>query len=100
MQVLFTQEAWNTIEGYVAEANKDFNEGRIGISDVINELVMGSKLDVKILQAKRTSIRRSLKNLTMKENLDIDSAIKALMELKSRVSKCVSRTTSSSQEEV
>ncbi|NCN41863.1 hypothetical protein GW916_11525 [bacterium] len=100
MQVLFSNEAWSTVETFVEEANKDFKDGSIGISDVINEMIMSSKIDIKSLQAKRTDIKRSLKNLAVKDNLDLDSAIKALMDLKARVSKRNGRTTSSSQEEV
>ena len=100
MQVMFTKDAWATVENFVEEANKEFVEGRIGISDVINEMIMNSKVDVKTLQAKRTSVKRSLKILADKENIDIDSAIKALTELKARVSKRSNRATSNSQEEV
>lgn len=100
MQVFFTQEAWSTVEHVVEDANKDFHDGNIGISDVINEMIMSSKIDVKALQAKRTDIKRSLKNLAVKENLDLDSAIKALMELKSRVSKRSARSANNSQEDV
>jgi hypothetical protein len=43
------------------------------------------------LQAKHTNIRKSLRLLSSQKEIDIDSAIRALMDIKSKVGKKSSR---------
>ena len=47
-------------------------------------MILTAKVDVKALQLKHTDLRRSLKALAGKDDIDIESAIKSLMELKAR----------------
>jgi hypothetical protein len=92
LQVAFSDEAWALVESVIKEANRDFEVGTITFSDVINEMVLGSRVDVKTLQAKRTDVRRSLRHIAAQDGMDLDSAIKALMELKTKVSKKAAKT--------
>lgn len=64
------------------QASKDFDAGSISYSDVVNELVLNARVDIKILQAKHTDLRRSLKSFASKKDIDIDQIIKTLTELK------------------
>lgn len=92
LQVIFTDDAWQVIERITQEANENFNVGSISYSDVMNEMALSAKVDIKNLQLKNTNIRRSLKVLAKNNEIDLDSAIKALTELKSKVAKLKSAT--------
>ena len=83
LQVILSDDAWAEVEALTTEANSNFEAGTINYSDVINEMVLSAKVDIKCLQAKHTDIGRSLRILASK-GVDIDSAIKTLMELKAR----------------
>jgi len=87
LQVIFSDEAWKSIESLTEEVNTGFDSGSINYSDVINEMVLTSKVDAKLLQLKHTDLKRSLKSLANKENIDIDAVIKHLMEIKNKSQK-------------
>lgn len=98
LQVLLSEENWAIVENTVKEANADFANGSINYSDVINEMVPNAKVDIKILQAKHTNIRKSLRTLASQKELDLDLAIKTLMELKAKGSKRLSKAASVAEE--
>lgn len=87
LQVVFSNEAWTEIESIANEANKNFEVGSITYSDVINEMALNSKIDIKALQVKHTDVRRSLRVMASKTDVDLDSVIKTLLELKSKSTK-------------
>ncbi|MCM0606586.1 MAG: hypothetical protein KA715_10890 [Xanthomonadaceae bacterium] len=87
LQVVFAEDAWSTIKQITHQANEGFNVGSIGYSDVINELILNSKVDIKHLQAKHTDLRRSLRVLASQDEIDIDLAIKMLTDLRGKPSK-------------
>lgn len=87
LQVILTPEAWEAVEAICIEANQNFEGGTINYSDAINELVLSGKVDIKALQLKHTDLRRALKAMANKEELDLESVLKALTELKGRVTK-------------
>jgi len=91
LQVQFSDDAWAVIDQVTSDANKDFSVGSITYSDVVNELVMNARIDLKALQAKHTDVKRSLRQIASQDGVDLDAAIKALMDLKSKVSKRSSR---------
>jgi hypothetical protein len=95
LQVIFTNEAWSAIESLSAQVNENFDVGHINYSDIVNEMVLTSKVDIKALQIKHTDIKRSLKSLASQKDLDIEQVIKALMDLKGKVAK---KKTNSKQE--
>lgn len=84
MQVVLDSEAWQIVEALTKEASEGFEAGSIGYSDAINELILCSKVDVKALQLKHTDLRRSLRVLASRDDLDLETAIKALNEIKSQ----------------
>ena len=98
LQIILSNDAWNAVEALTTEASENFEVGSINYSDVINEMILCSKVDVKALQIKHTDLRRSLRILSNKDDLDIELAIKSLMELKARGT--VKRKNNSTQEEV
>lgn len=87
LQIVLTDETWTTVELFTQQANENFNVGSINYSDAINEMILAAKVDVKALQAKHTDVRRSLKVLAAQEDMDLDSVIKSLMELKAKTGK-------------
>lgn len=84
LQVVFSEEAWAVIESIAGEANKNFDVGSVTYSDVVNEMALSSKVDIKSLQLKHTNIRRSLRVMASKDDVDLDSVIKTLLELKAK----------------
>jgi len=87
LQVILSDDAWAEIERVHKDAMDGFKTGSINYSDVINEMVLNSKIDLKELRLKHTDIRKSLLNLAKSENLDVESALKILNEIRSRTSK-------------
>ena len=87
LQVVLTDETWNILDELTKDANKGFVNGSITYSDVVNEILQTAKLDIKTLQAKHTNIRKSLRLMAAQKEIDIDVAIKALMDLKSKGNK-------------
>ena len=96
IQAILSDEAWSAIESLTKEANDNFDAGSISYSDVINEMAVSSRIDIKVLQLKHTSLKKSLRILSARKDVDLDSAIKSLMELKARSS----RKNKSNNEEV
>ena len=87
LQVVLGEDAWSMLDTSVKEANDGFKAGHISMSDVVNEMILNAKIDIRLLQAKHTSIRRSLRILSLQDDIDIDTAIRSLVELKSRSTK-------------
>ena len=96
LQVVMTDEAWANVDALTKEANENFDVGSISYSDVINEMILTAKLDVKHLQTKHTDHLRAAKKMVA-EKYDIDTMIENLRELKSRMGK---RKSAQSAEEV
>lgn len=92
LQVVIIDEAWLQVEALSTEANKGFELGHITYSDVINEMILCSKPDVKQLQSKHTSVRKSLLLLASQKGIDAETAIKALTELRMKTSRRSARS--------
>lgn len=84
LQVALTDESWEMLESISHDANDGFKNGCITFSDIINEVLSNAKIDLKGLQAKHTNIRKSLRLLASQKEIDIDLAIRNLMELKAK----------------
>lgn len=82
LQIVLTDETWSILENSSKEANQDFKNGFITMSDVVNEMILNSKIDIRNLQVKHTNVKKSLRHLSMQKDIDLDLAIKSLMELK------------------
>lgn len=87
LQVVLSEGAWVQLEAFTKDANDGFNNGSITLSDVVNELVLTAKIDIKSLQGKHINVRKSLRLLATQKEIDIDLAIKTLMDLKSKGAK-------------
>ncbi len=92
LQIILNDESWTLLETMTKEANEGFKNGTINMSDIVNEILITAKIDVRALQAKHTNIRRSLRQMALQKNIDIDLAIKNLMELKTISSKRLAKT--------
>ncbi len=95
IQIVLCDEAWNVLENVTDESNNSFKNGSITYSDVVSEYLQSGKIDIRLLQAKHTNIRKSLRLMASQKEIDLDSAIKSLMDLKSRAAKRPSRTAAS-----
>lgn len=87
LQVALNDDAWKMIETTAKDANDGFKNGHITCSDVVNEIVMNAKVDIRALQARHTNIRKSLRLMASQKEIDIDLAIKSLLEMKARTQK-------------
>lgn len=94
LQVVLNEEAWNLLDEMTKQANDNFKNGHVTSADIINEIVCNAKIDIRLLQAKCTNLRKSLRILASQKELDIDAAIKNLMEIKARTTKKNNRTSS------
>jgi hypothetical protein len=91
LQVILSDDAWNAVDTLTKEANTNFENGYVNFSDTISEMILCSKVDVRNLQMKHVNLRKSLRALASKSDLDIESALKALMEIKSKTGKKVGK---------
>lgn len=87
LQVILSDEAWAAVDAVAKEANTNFDGGYVNFSDAINEMLLCSKVDIRNLQLKHVNLRKSLRALASKSDLDIDQALKTLQEIKTKVVK-------------
>lgn len=87
LQIVLTDETWALLENLNKEANQEFKTGFITMSDIVNEMILTSKIDLRSLQGKHTNVRKSLRQLSSQKDIDLDLAIKSLMELKNSQNK-------------
>lgn len=87
LQVVVSQDAWDAVEALCKEANLGFEAGNVTVSDAVNEMILSAKVDVRALQSKRTDLRRALRAMASKEELDLESVIRSLSELRGRAPK-------------
>ncbi len=92
IQVLLSDDAWGIVESITNQANENFDVGSIGYSDVVNEMILVSKIDVKALQLKHTDLKRFVKSLVSKDDIDIDQVLKSLSDLKVRTGKRLAKS--------
>lgn len=82
--IALSDEAWSAVESLLKEANDAFEGGRVGVSDAISEMILCSRVDVCSLQLKHMDLRKSLKSLASKKDLDLESVLKMLADLKGK----------------
>lgn len=87
LQVVLIEESWLHLEQITKEANEGFKNGCITFSDIVNEVLLNAKIDIRGLQSKHTNIRKSLRMLASQKEIDIDVAIRNLMELRAKSTK-------------
>ena len=87
IQAIFSDEAWAMVEAIHGKASAGFELGSISFSDVLNEMVLTSNVDLKTLQSKHIDIRRSLRAYASQEEIDVDALIRSLNELKGKSTK-------------
>lgn len=87
LQIVFSNEAWAVVESVHAKATEDFEMGSISYSDVMNEIVLTSNVDIRTLQSKHTDVRRSLRAFASKKDVNIDDIIRSLNEIRGKSKK-------------
>lgn len=87
IQLQLTEEAWAQVELVYKQVKEEYKSVCISYSDIICEMILTSKVDLKNIQAKYTNIRKSLRDMSSMKDLDLDLAIKNLIELKTKVAK-------------
>lgn len=94
LQIIMNDESWAAVESVTSQANENFKAGSISYSDVVNEMIICSEVDIKTLQLKHTDLRRSLRVLASMDDVDIDSVIRTLNEMKGKTGKRGSKSIS------
>ncbi len=84
VQFHITKTASELLDSVLASANNGFEGGNITYADVLNEMIISSKVEIKALQLKHTDLRRSLRVLAGKSDVDLDMVLKKLTELKAQ----------------
>lgn len=92
IQVVLTEKALDELERIYNQASADFNVGTITLSDVVTEMVLTSNIDIKELRLKHTNVSKYLKNLASDKNVDVEMAVKNLLELKKQLAKKTPKT--------
>lgn len=87
IQVVLPQQALDELERIYKEASAGFNVGTISLSDIVTEMILTSNIEIKNLRIKHTNVQRYLKNLAKDKNVDLDMALKTLLELKNQLAK-------------
>lgn len=87
LQLTLNSDAWTAVETLTSTANENFKNGRVTFSDAINEMIISAKVDIPLLQSKHINLRRSLRAMAGQDEIDIDLAIKTLMDFKSKTTK-------------
>ena len=86
-QVNLCEESRKHLETVTADANFEFKLGTVTLSDVVCEMILQSRIDVRALQTKHTNVRKSLRLLAARKDIDLDSAIEQLLEMKGKSQK-------------
>lgn len=87
LQIVLTDETRAMVESIINQASSDFKNGRIRVSDVINEMILTSRVDVKVLQNKNINLKKSLRLLAARDDLDSEVIEQFLEDLKLRPTK-------------
>lgn len=87
LQVQLTDDAWEMVEHLAKEGNSGFDSGYISYSDAINEMILTSKVDIRTLQMKHADLRRSLRSLASRRDLDVETVLRLVAELKTKTQK-------------
>lgn len=93
LQIYLSPEAEIKLETIYNEVTQGFTAGNIKQSDLVSEMILSSQIDVKDLRLKYTDFKKSLIELAHTDNLDIEIAIKALQDLKNKISKIKAKNT-------
>lgn len=98
IQVNLSNEAWNHLEGLLKQLKDEHKSISINCSELVSEIILSSKIDLKSLQVKYTNLRKSLRELSNMKDIDLDVMIKSLVELKNKTGKKNAKPTLSSED--
>ncbi len=87
IQINLCDESRKRLDNITAEANFDFLVGTITLSDVVSEMILQARIDIRTLQTKHTNVRKSLRLLASRKDIDLASAIEQLSEMQARSQK-------------
>lgn len=87
VSLILSEDAWDIVKEKLAEVNRDFDGGRLKPCDVVNEMILTSKIDVKALQGKHINLKKLLRSLANKKDIEIDMVLKLVGEAKGKISK-------------
>ncbi|MEK6555652.1 MAG: hypothetical protein AABZ31_10455 [Bdellovibrionota bacterium] len=93
MRLNLADEACELLNTYTTEANAGFKQGRISKTDVLNEIILSTKVEIDGLRAKHIDVRKSLRLLSEEKQIDVHSALHALIEIKNQSAKANRRET-------
>lgn len=79
------KEAIDAFDKLFVSVNEGFEAGRITVSDLMTEIILSARIDIRALQLKHSDLRKSLRALSNREEIDLETAIKTLTEMRGRV---------------
>lgn len=85
--IVLSDEAWNLVSEKVKEVNRDFDGGKVKPRDVVNEMIITARIDIKILQGKHTNLKKLLRAIANRKDIEVDSVLKLIAEAKGKIPK-------------
>ncbi len=87
LQFTLTDETLKMVEEKYKEVTENFKTGSINYSDLLNEMILTSRVDIKSLQHKKANLHRSLRVMAKDPSIDIEAAIEMLNKMKPKAAK-------------
>ena len=87
LQVLLSQEAYEEVENIHKKATEGHAQVKLNFSDVIDFMILNSKVSVSDLRLKHTDLRRALLGMAKQKDLSVEDIVSQLAELKNVLGK-------------
>ncbi len=85
LQVNLSDKAFQSLQDIVERANDGFEYGKIKYSDVINEIIVNTKVNIEDLRSRNTNIKIALRIMLKQKNMDIKAVSEKIETLKNKV---------------
>lgn len=100
IQLTLSFQTWERLEAVLEEANRDFAEGRVFFSDIVELAIEKASFDVAELRRRKANPRRSLlRHLESEGPLDFKALMNAVKQLEATQKEAEARKGRVSQKE-
>ncbi len=87
LQIILSPHAYECLEKNHKEATQGFSQVKLNFSDVIEAMILTSKLNLTDLRLKHTDLRRTLLDLAKRKDISVEDIVIQMAELKSVLGK-------------
>ena len=87
LQIILSKTAYEYLEKNHNQATEGFHQVKLSFSDVIEAMVLNSKLNLTDLRLKHTDLRRTLLVLAKRKDVSVEDIVNQMVELKSVLGK-------------